>query len=79
MKKRYTYIYTYIHPPQFQCAHKSVNAGCVMTIFVSMDSSVHQNLQQEGSFIFRGSLTNLDLELPVFILGFYLSLWETPV
>jgi len=55
------------------------DAGHVMTIFVFMDSSAHQSLQQDGGLILRGSLTELDLDLPVFILGFYLSLWETPV
>lgn len=47
--------------------------------FVFMDSSAHQSLQQEGVPSLRGSLTELDSDLPVFILGFYLSLWETPV
>lgn len=47
--------------------------------FVFMDNSAHQSLQQEGVPSLRGSLTELDSDLPVFILGFYLSLWETPV
>lgn len=81
MKKRHThkYLYTYIRPPQFHGAHKSEICWMCDDYFVFMDSSAHQSLQQEGSLSLRGSLTELDLDLPVFILGFYLSLWETPV
>lgn len=50
-----------------------------MTIFMFMDRSVRQSFQQEGGLILRGSLSELDLDLPVSIPGFHLSLWETPV
>lgn len=43
--------------------------------FVFMDSSTHPSLQQEGGLSVRGSLTELHSDLPIFILGFYLSLW----
>lgn len=79
-KETYTkYIYTYIHPPQFHGAHKSEICWMCDDHFVFMDSSAHQSLQHEGGLSLSGSLTELDLDLPVFILGFYLSLWETPV
>lgn len=45
-------------------------AGRVMTILCLWTVVAHQSLQQEGS------LTELGLDRPVFILGFYLSLWE---
>lgn len=75
MREIHKYIYMYIHPPQFHGAHKSEISWMCDGHFVFMDSSAHQSLQQEGCLSLRGSLTELDLDLPVFILGFYLSLW----
>lgn len=57
-------MYTYIHPPQFHGAHKSDICWTCDDYFVFLDSSAHQSLQQEGS------LNELDLDRPVFILGF---------
>lgn len=54
------------------------DAGLVMTILCFW-TVVLIKASSKKAVPFWGSLTELDVDLHVFILGFYLSLWETPV